>query len=233
MRTDLTVLTTADADEAVMELFAEVLANSELGEEKHVTWLVVDGLLAYPEPLKFSGENPLLERRWITPSVPLPQLEAIMHGLLMTQGTVIIMDPDMSGNIKDIPDFVTAHRNGTEIVFGKRILRHGISPLRQFFTASYNSIARGLLSVPIHDLNTPMLSVTQNVVDLIKAVPPGCPSPRFYVFNRLRNGLGEVSICVSELSKKSSYSPLARASLGMRTLAEILGFIFWMRKARR
>lgn len=227
MQESLTILTTADADEAIMGLFAEALARSGLHAERQVTWLVIDGLLAYREPPGLAKAQQLFELKWIAPSAPLPQLGAIMHGLSLTRGPVVIMDPDMPGNIDDIRKFMAAHHNGADIVFGRRLHRHGISPVRRFFTAIYNFTARNLLGLPIHDLNTPMISITRNVVDLIRAAPPGCPSPRFYVFNQLSDGLGEIPICVSELEKKSSYSPMSRASLGIARLSEILKFISW------
>lgn len=232
MHAGLTILTTADADRAIMELFANTLAASELGRKQHVTWLVVDGLCAYTHPPTLLAGNRLPEMKWITPSAPLPQLNAIMHGLLLTEGPVIIMDPDMSDNIKDIPELMSAHSDGADIVFGRRILRHGIGPLRQLLTIIYNFSARILLGIPIHDLNSPMIFITQNAIDLIKTVPPECPSPRFYVFNQLVDRLGEVPICVYELPKKSSYSLLARTSLGVVRLIEILEFIFWKKKTR-
>lgn len=233
MQTGLTILTTADADEAVMCLFAAALSREEFAGEGTVTWLVVDGLRAYPLPPDLSGLAVFPGLRWITPPAPLSQLRAVMHGLSLTQGRVVIMDPDMPANVGDIPEFLAAHHKGAEIVFGRRILRRGIGPLRRLLTTLYNVAARHLLGVPIHDLNTPMISISPAVVDLIRAAPPDCPSPRFLVFDQLKGGLDEVPISVTELPKKSSYSPLSRASLGITRLVEIFRFIAWKKRSGR
>lgn len=225
MSADLTILTTADAAPDVMQQFAHSVSCIDLLKQVNLTWLVIDGLHAYErEPTLLNTDWPF-KIRWIKPELPLPQLDAIMFGLHKTEGPVMIMDPDMSDNLIDLQRFQAIHECGADIVLGWRIKRTGISPLRRMLTIAFNRMAQQLLKLPLHDINTPMVSLTPTALKYLLSAPMGCPSPRLYAYHQLRVKLGETRIQVHELpNKKSAYTMQSRIRIGITRTHEMLAF---------
>lgn len=225
MPADLTILTTADATPEVMLQFAQSISAIDLCRQMRLTWLVIDGLHAHePEPAFLSASWPF-EIRWIKPESPLPQLAAIMLGLHKTTGPVLVMDPDMSDNLIDLQRFQEIHEGGADIVLGWRVKRTGISHPRRILTMAFNRMARQLLKLPLHDINTPMVSLTAAALKHLLNAPLNCPSPRLYAYHQLREKLGEARIQVRELpNKQSAYTMQSRIRIGITRTHEILAF---------
>ncbi|MFZ5722958.1 MAG: hypothetical protein ACOY33_04790 [Pseudomonadota bacterium] len=231
MPEELTVLTAADPSADVMAQFSRALAQQAADLPVRLIWMVVDGLHAHAGAPDFLRQPLPFAVSWLTPDVPLPQLATLMQGLQQLhaghplRGPVIVMDPDMVDNVADLPRFITAHETGAAIVFGWRIERRGIHRLRRLLTARFNVFAAKLLALPLHDLNTPMVSFTPSALACLLDTPAGCPSPRLHAYHRLRDRLDEVPIRVRELpGRKSAYTLRHRIGTGIRRVQEVLAF---------
>lgn len=197
-----------------------------------LTWLIVDGLHAYHEAPAFLMSNGAFMARWIKPETPLPQLDAIMRGLASTQGAVLVMDPDMAENLSDIGRFQASHETGAEIVFGWRTRRIGLSGPRRLLTRLFNRLVRAVLKLPLHDFNTPMISLSEKGFACLLDCPPDCPSPRLYACHRMRSCLGEVPITTHEPSKPSAYTISSRLRTGLSRLQEIRLFLLYLKRKK-
>lgn len=224
MTADLTILTTADASPAVMTQFAEAVSRAAFCQKMKVSWRVVDGLHAYDEVPASLRHDDSFALNWIRPDTPLPQLSATMIGLSDIRGNVMIMDPDMWENIEDVPLFMAAHEEGYTIVFGRRVRRYGTSKLRHYLTRLFNAFARHYLKLPLHDFNSPMVSISREGLDCLLSPPKDCPSPRLHACYQMADRLTEVEIQVTEHKKLSSYTTLERLKLGIVRVREILAF---------
>lgn len=225
----LTILTTADPTLLVMAKFGEELSGFSRKNQIKMRWIIVDGLHAYNEQPLLLNDTPLLETDWVKPERPLSQLSSILYGLKKTNTLTIVMDPDMSDNVVNITDFITTHQQGAQIVFGYRKERHGISFTRKILTNLFNILAKRILDISIHDINTPMISLTQESISLLLASPKSIHSPRMYTYHKMRAKLREVPIRVAEIEGKiSSYTLFGRLAIGLARINELT--VFWCQK---
>lgn len=230
----LVVLTTADADLAVMAAFAgrlERLANT-IG--RNVLWRVVDGLKAYEgPPTALAGLAIALD--WVTPEQPLTQAAAIVHGFALSrQRTVIMMAPDMLDNVDDIPAFLARNAEGYEIVAAWRVSRPGVPFLRRVMTVSLNHVMKVLFRLPVHDFNTGMALLSPSAMNHLLSAPPRCPAPELFLACSFRAFTSEVPVVMGEIpGKKSAYSVPMRIWLGILRLGQIIGFLVWQAASGR
>lgn len=224
------IVTTADPSCEVMQSFSESLRRfADLGTR--VRWIVVDALRLYGETpdciQHLCRERVVLE--WVKPEKRLDQVEAIILGLSYSgMGPVVVMDPDMSENIADIPCFLKEYEHGAHVVFGWRKTRLGMPWVRIVMTDIYNSIARWLTGFSLHDLNSPMILLSFEACNTVLGKCPGHVSRRFYMYEHYRSSLGEVCITTRETPGKKSAYPLPRLlSVGVLRLWELQQFVWW------
>ena len=200
-----------------------------------ILWRVVDGLRAfspYFDPAVFQGVSVGVD--WITPDRALSHAEAIMHGLALSRGDyVLIMSPDMSPNVADIPAFLDEIDGGAVAVAGWRVQRNGISFIRRALTRLFNNLVRVLFRLKINDVNTCMALLTPKVVSFLLDAPPDCPSPALYTALSLRDEISEIQINVTENPvKNSTYNLRMRFMVGVGRLREVCSLLVWMRRGR-
>jgi len=231
----LTVLTASEPNIEVMRGFLESLETFSQQSGVTILWRVVDGLKAFPSSFNCSVFNAeLVHIDWICPGRALSHAEAIMHGFALSrEGYVLMMSPDMSLNVADIPAFIDEIRGGATAVAGWRVKRNGISCIRRLLTKVFNGFVRALFKLKINDINTCMALVSPKVVDFLLDAPSGCPSPALYTAILLRDEISQVPINVPEHpAKESTYSIGGRAKVGMERLREVVSFLFWMESGR-
>lgn len=226
----LTIITTADHSPEIMQGFAEKLSSQPWDASMDLNWLVVDGLHAYQYAPTHIINKKNFTTTWIKPEAPLPQLAAIMLGLTHTQGATMVMDPDMAENLSDIPRFLAAHNAGAQIVFGWRSRRIGLSRSRVLLTRLFNRFVRLVLRLPLHDFNSPMISLSEKGLECLLACPRDCPSPRLHACYQLKKYLREVPITTNEGTKKSAYNISSRLKTGIERLREVARFSLYLNR---
>lgn len=227
----LVVLTTSDADPGVMRDFAEALAKMSRQKIK-VLWRVVDGLQAYqalPPDVAEAAQD--MELAWHDPGRHLSQAEAVFCGLRLSRGArVLLMTPDMIGNVDDIPRFAERLDAGYDVVAGWRASRSGVPAIRRGLTRIFNAMAMWLFRLPIQDFNTCMGGLSSQAVLSLIDPPPGCPSPALNTACRFRESMCEIPISVAEIAgRQSAYTVRSRVAVGVMKLKEMLRFFFWRR----
>lgn len=226
----LTVLTAADPNMEVMRAFLLSLEGFSLKTGQEVVWRVVDGLKAFSPSFDVSiFESKLVHVDWVSPSCVLSHAEAITYGFSLSRGDfVLMMSPDMTSNVADIPDFVDKMDEGAAAVAGWRVKRSGVSFTRRALTKVFNGFAKVLFKLSINDVNTCMALVSPKVTSYLLEAPRDCPSPALYAAYMLRNEISEVPITVNEYpGRASTYSLSVRFKVGIGRLREIIAFFFW------
>jgi hypothetical protein len=227
------VLTPADTDLRVMCAFAEALTG--LGQRSGtLVWRVVDGLRGYvarpDEKQQIVASLRGVDLDWIVPEKPLSQMQAVVYGLGVShEGNVIMMNPDMPDNLRDVERFMQQQSEGARLVFARRVTRKDISLLRHWMTAAFSSVARWALSMPVHDFNSSMVLVSSEALARLHVVPADCPVPYLFVCHALRFRIAEVPIEVCEFpGKKSSFSWSLRVTTSLAHFHEMYRFRIWM-----
>lgn len=225
----LVILTTSDADFAVMCAFGQALSDMASGRMR-ILWRVVDGLQVYkglPPDLADAAQD--MDVAWHDPGQSLSQAEAIFYGLGFSRGArVLLMTPDMIANIQDIPAFIEKMEEGFDVVAGWRVSRIGISRVRLALTRLFNVMAKRFFRLPIHDFNTCMGLLSPAAVESLVCPPEGCPSAALNTACTFRGSLSEVPITVHEIpGRKSAYTIRMRMALGVMRLKEMMRFYAW------
>lgn len=162
------------------------------------------------------------------------QLDSGIHALAYAKGELVVtIDPDMYENLEDIDRFVEKQVSGCSLVYGVRVARGDVSRTRVWISRLYNSIVRRVFLLPVHDINTPMLLLSADLVPEILGYDGRCGLVKVYFPYVLGTRFAEVNIEVSGVSKKSSYSYLKLAGFMFRQLAGLsvfLGFRLGLRR---
>lgn len=229
----LVVLTSSDTEMWVMTSFSrklELFARHWGGE---LVWRVVDGLNAYNE--RPDAEFVHLERvhlDWIAAPKVFSHADSIIYGLSLSDGDyVLMMSPDMEGNIEDIPDFMNALTSDASIriAAGYRVSRLGIPVARMYLTVLFNNIVRCLFRLSVRDVNTCMALISPDALKCMMQAPGDCPSPALYTARKLRKNITEIPIIVRELpGRKSNYTARTRILVGLDRLKEVFLFALWL-----
>lgn len=162
------------------------------------------------------------------------QLDSGIHALAHAKGAhIVTIDPDMYENLADIDRFVERQISGCSLVYGVRVSRGDVSRFRVWISRLYNSVVRQVFLLPVHDINTPMLLLSADIVPEILSYDGRCGLVKVYFPYILGARFAEVKIEVSGMSKKSSYSYLRLAGFMLRQLAGLsvfLGFRLGLRR---
>lgn len=162
------------------------------------------------------------------------QLGSSIQALGYSTGRLIItMDPDMYGNLLDIDRFVVAHDSGCSLVYGRRISRSDTSFVRRLASRLYNGCIQFFLRLPVHDINTPMLLVSRNIVHEIMRYDGRHGLVKVYFPFILGDRFSEIDIRVDGDLKVSSYSYSLLFFFMIGQVSELLRFMmfrFWGRR---
>lgn len=169
---------------------------------------------AYPFEVKALSPGP--ERK--------DQLKAILWALPEANGdVVVVIDPDMFENIKDIPRFITSSESGNDVVYGRRIKRKGTPLWRRILSSIYNLTTRIITGIPIHDFNSPMVLLSKSAVATITNIPAHEKSARLHLLDKMRKRLSEIDITVCcPLHKPSNYTLFPLIRTGFIRQAEVI-----------
>lgn len=226
----LVVLTGADPDLLIMHSFFRELDDFASNLDIEVVWRIIDGLKAYPSSFSgfdFAANSVRVE--WNSPYAALSHAEAIAYGFFLSQAEfVVMMSPDMVGNIKDIPNFILEIKNGASIVAAWRKKRNGVSILRVALTKVFNGFAKTVFGLSVHDVNTSMALVSPAAISFFLNVSDDCPSPALHTARTLKREIREVPITVDEFPGKTSvYSTGMRIRVGIKRVKEIFLYYLW------
>jgi len=206
----LSIVTTVDAHDGICESFTQRLAHFSLHYKMQIELIFVDDLHALQTDLDIFAHE-LLTIKIITPNIHLGQFKATLLGLKATTGDIIlIIDPDMSDNINNIPDFITKIHDNNHVVFGKRIQRLDVSLYRIWLSKFFNLIIRIVIGISIHDINTPMIMATRAALNKLNQLENSTAIHKFYLCREFKGQLSEVPIIIQHNKRSSNYNILKR-----------------------
>jgi hypothetical protein len=239
MNNAFTLLTTADPDIKLLEQFSIGVFQHASAHEQNVSLIIVDAIGGYEEPPPFI---PLLLKqhsshkiRWVEYSGQSDKSSASEAAFKwVSDAPVILMDPDMLSNIKDIPRFLDAHNGGAEMVFSWRTKREGVSRWRRLLTFMFNILVRVIFRLPIHDINTPMVSLSANTLNLLYSMRDRLDqriSNRLGGAHALIGQLAEIPISTCEIEgRASTFSTWMLMRVGLVWIKDIA--LFWLLEER-
>lgn len=229
----IVVLTGSDADIWVMKSFSQKLERFAWRWDGELVWRVIDGLNAYdrcPDTEFVHLEKVRLE--WVATPEGCSHADSIAYGMSLSVGEhVLMMSPDMEGNIEDISDFMKAlvSDGSIAIVSGRRVSRIGVPVSRRYLTGLFNNIVRCVFRLSVRDVNTCMALLSPEGLNCIMQTPQDCPSPPLYTARKLRRNIKEIPITVRELpGRKSNYTARQRIFVGLGRLREVFLFALWV-----
>lgn len=162
--------------------------------------VVNNKILNFSEDLKFNVD--FISR------VNVDKFYAVLGEVLAAEFSVAVtLDPDMHGNLEDIPVFYKEVLKGKKLIFGCRINRSDVSYLRFVFSRSFNFIIKKLFNLPVSDLNTPMIMISSDFRSkIIESLTFGL-EPKIYLPYTYAHLFSEIPIRVITTKKsRSSYS---------------------------
>ena len=202
----LSIVTTVDAQEEICTDFAQKLALYTYQQKLLTQLIFVDDLNALTQEIT-PDNNDFLDIEVITPPIRQGQFKAILLGLQKTSADIIlVIDPDMTQNIKDIHLFIEKINIGSHVVFGQRVKRLDVSLIRRWISFLFNFLARIILHTKIRDINTPMIMATRNALQSLNILDKKSTAHKFYLCHQFKNSLDEVPIIIETTKKKSNYS---------------------------
>lgn len=145
-------------------------------------------------------------------------------------GLVATMDPDMAANIRDLPLFYKKIKEGKQLVFSVRKQREDVGTFRSLGSQFFNGLLRLLFSVPVRDVNTPMIMFCSSLSSMFQEFPEAAGYPKFYYPYLLGDKFCEVPIVVRSQPKHSSYSWRLLFLLGFQQLKQAYQFTRFIRK---
>jgi hypothetical protein len=234
-----TILTTADPDIELLEKFSLGVFQHASAQGRSVSLIIVDAIGGYENPPQFI---PLFLKqysshkiKWIEYTGSNDKTSASEAALKwVNDPPVILMDPDMLDNLKDIPSFLEAHNGGAEMVFSWRVHREGLSWGRRLLTFTFNIIVRVMFRLPIHDINTPMVSLSANTLNLLFSIRDKLDeriSNRLGGAHALLGQLAEVPISTREIEgRASTFSAWMLICVGLSWLKDLV--LFWFLEER-
>lgn len=232
----LVVLTPADPDKTIMHSFAMKLDALSATSHIKIIWRVVDSLNVFgsAQENSFSFAPTFFSMDLVSSSTTMSHAESIIYGFSLSRGEfVLMMSPDMEDNIKDIPIFVDLLEKGHEAVAAWRFVRLGVPYYRVLMTNMFNFLAKSLLRLPIHDVNTCMALASPRILECILNAPRDCPSPALYTAYKMKEKITELPIVVREIpNRKSTYFFSLRLRIGLERLRELFAFLLWVRRVR-
>lgn len=231
MKQTFTVIIASDPDPGLMEAFARELSLAAAAMQRRVTLLVVDAAAAFPDAapnrlMSLGSELPAFGIEWLPQSEATNKARATERALAaVIDAPVVLMDADMISNVPDIGRFLEWHANGAEVVFSWRVRRHGVVWWRRFLTRMFNSFVRIALGTRLHDINSPMVSLSANALNLMGSMRHRIDdriSSRIGACKALVDQAAEVPIETSEVEGRvSTYSFWGLISVGIMWVRDI------------
>lgn len=216
----ISVITTSSPLPGELDSFVAALAAYRQRSGREIELLVVDDLRLLESAPAFAGGAVKLLR-----PAERGQLDAGIAALAVAAGDVVItLDPDMQENVADIDRFMAEHEAGSLLVYGRRVSRSDVSSLRRGLSQLYNAVLQRLFDLPVHDINTPMLMVSRQIIADILAYDGHGGLVKLYFPYRLGRDFSELDITVSGAPKASSYSYAALVVFMVKQLAAVWNF---------
>ena len=221
----ITIITTASPSWDETRRFVLAVATYQASRNCTIELIVVDDLRVLSGVAQVGQLAPDVLVKLFVPEVR-GQLDSGIHALAHANGELIVtIDPDMHENLADIDRFVERQASGCSLVYGVRIARGDVSRLRVLISRLYNWVVRKVFLLPVHDINTPMLLLSADIVPEILAYDGRHGLVKVYFPYVLGTRFAEVKIEVSGMSKTSSYSYLRLAGFMLRQLAGLSVFL--------
>ena len=227
----VSIVITSDADPEVIRLFLDAVKGLSTRYSLRLQLVVVDDL-GVMDGCLCSDYGSSFDLVLMGGGDRHGQLEALVKGVASADGEVVVtMDPDMHRNVADIERFVAEYQRGCHLVFAWRVRRRGVSGIRIALTAVFNTMARFIGGVALHDFNTSMILLSREAVDMLKIMPKEAFSERLYLVHMLEGEVAEVPIETAEIpGRKSTYSRSGRLLIFMERLMEVIRFRIYKHK---
>lgn len=225
MGNKLSVITTADSHLAHNRALAERLQAFAIGHHRAVELIIVDDLKTLSGfTLPASPELSALSVIVVQPVRRLGQLQAILHGIKLATGSVIVtIDPDMHENVTDIERMLDLLDGGKDVIYAWRTDRKDTPLLRRYLSRIYNYCLRHLFDITLHDINTPMTLLSHKAVKTLLSAHKDVGLHQLYLSHQFSRSFTEMSISVNGTqSRRSSYGYLALIQLAFCQLKSIL-----------
>lgn len=223
----LSIIATYDPFPGVMDGFLRAVVDFSAEAPCDVEVIIVNGF----SNVSFSGDacdaDERLRVRWISSVPGEGQSHAILHGITLSRGHVVIsIDPDMYRNVPDIQVMLDCYKNGCQVVFTRRVARRDVGLFRICASHLFSAILGVITGVRIRDFNSPMFLVSREVVN--ELVPLGLPveAYKFCLYFMYKDRFSQVDITdkAGHVKKRSHYGYLTLLVLFVRRIRESLRY---------
>lgn len=135
------------------------------------------------------------------------KLEAIVNVTSeVTDGVILVIDPDMHANLFDLPKFLNEINKGKVVVYGNRVSRTDVGFYRSLSSRLFNKLLKTIFNINIKDVNTPMVMLTPEVNKYLQFAINHSLLLKVYLPYSVGERFKEVDISVVTSPKKSSYT---------------------------
>lgn len=215
-------------DECELDLFVRsFLLFSEAQQEASVSLYLVDDLGVFerysPSFRRIIDE--LLGIVTVVEAIGKGQFRAMYDVVGRVRADMVVtIDPDMAGNLSDIPMMVRALEGGCDMVFAVRRYRGDVPFLRRLASSAFNKLIFGITNLRLTDINTPMVAFSGRISSILRDFPEEAGHPKFYFPYILGEKFCQVIVSVEAKNRKSSYSWPALVRLAWCQLQQAYAF---------
>lgn len=146
-------------------------------------------------------------------------------------GVVVTIDPDMGGNLSNIPEMLRLIESGRDLVFAVRATRADVPVLRRIVSRIFNSFLRAVFGVRPTDINTPMVMFSSRISSDLERFPSKAGHPKLYFSYILGDRYCEVPIVVAAKARGSSYTWAGLVRLALMQVGQAYRFSVYVRSS--
>ena len=162
------------------------------------------------------------------------QFQAMLAVACTCQSDVVVtMDPDMAGNLDDLPAMLERINQGAELVYGVRLRRDDVSPLRRLLSRLFNRLMQKFMYSVTSDMNTPLVMLTSSFASRLAGYSGESGLAKLYYPWLLGDAFHEHPVAVRCPRKRSSYRLFQLLQLALSLTVESWVFRNHVSRLRR